>query len=40
MALGVSSKRPDAEAHELLLRAPIVLFSLDADSAGAVAYHW
>ncbi len=40
MALGGSSKRPDAEAHELLLKAPMILFSLDVDSAGAIAYQW
>ena len=40
MALGGSSKRSDAEAHELLLRAPVILFSLDMDSVGAIAYQW
>lgn len=40
MALGGSSKRPDAEAHEILLRAPTILVSLDVDSAGAIAYQW
>ncbi len=40
MALGGASKRPDVEAHRLLARAPLILFSLDVDSAGAVAYQW
>ena len=40
MALGGVSKRPDAEAQALLMRAPLILFSLDVDSAGAVAYQW
>jgi hypothetical protein len=40
MALGGASKRPDAEAHKLLARAPMVIFSLDVDSAGAIAYQW
>ena len=40
MALGGSSKRPDAKAHELLQKAPLILFSLDVDSAGAIAYQW
>jgi hypothetical protein len=33
MALGVASKRPDLDA-------PMVLFSLDVDMAGATAYQW
>ncbi|MBY0529259.1 MAG: hypothetical protein K2P51_03620 [Rhabdochlamydiaceae bacterium] len=40
MALGGASKRPDAENHRLLSRAPVILFSLDVDSAGAKAYCW
>ncbi|MCX6989755.1 MAG: zinc-binding protein [Chlamydiae bacterium] len=40
MALGGASKRPDAEAHALLMRAPLIFFSLDVDSAGAIAYQW
>ncbi|MCX6989763.1 MAG: zinc-binding protein [Chlamydiae bacterium] len=40
MALGGASKRPDLLTHELLIRAPKVLFSLDVDSAGAKAYQW
>ena len=40
MALGGASKRPDAEAHKMLMNAPMILFSLDVDSAGAVAYQW
>jgi hypothetical protein len=40
MALGGSSKRPDIVAHKLLINAPVILFSLDVDSAGAVAYQW
>ena len=40
MALGGASKRPDIEAHKLLSQAPCILFCLDVDSAGAVAYQW
>ncbi len=40
MALGGASKRPDAEAHKLLLNASRIIFSLDVDSAGAKAYRW
>jgi len=40
MALGGASKRPDLQAHRLLIRAPLLLFSLDVDSAGARAYPW
>ena len=40
MALGGASKRPDVEAHTILINAPMILFSLDVDSAGAVAYQW
>jgi hypothetical protein len=40
MALGGASKRPDSQAHQLLMNAPMILFSLDVDSAGAIAYQW
>ena len=40
MALGGASKRPDADGHRLLVNAPLIVFSLDVDSAGAVAYRW
>ena len=40
MALGGASKRPDVEGHKLLLDAPAIVFSLDVDSAGAIAYRW
>ena len=40
MALGGALKRPDAEVHKVLVRAPVILFSLDVDSAGAIAYRW
>ncbi|MBX9743812.1 MAG: hypothetical protein K2X08_01225 [Chlamydiales bacterium] len=35
-----ASRRPDAENHRLLSRAPFILFSLDVDSAGAKAFCW
>ncbi len=40
MALGGASKRPDAEGHRLLVQASAIVFSLDVDSAGAIAYRW
>lgn len=40
MALGGASKRPDAQAHRILANAPVILFSLDVDSTGAIAYQW
>lgn len=40
MALGGASKRPDADAHRLLVDATTIVFSLDVDSAGAIAYRW
>ncbi len=40
MALGGASKRPDAVAHQLLVNAPAIVFSLDVDHAGALAYRW
>jgi DNA primase len=40
IALGGASKRPDVKAHEMLSQASVILFSLDADSAGAIAYQW
>ena len=40
MALGGASKRPDVEGHHLLFKAPMIFFSLDIDTAGALAYRW
>ncbi len=40
MALGGASKRPDVESHRLLLQAPAIVFSLDVDTAGALAFRW
>jgi DNA primase len=40
MGLGGASKRPDAECHQLLLNASEIFFSLDVDTAGALAYRW
>ena len=40
MALGGASKRPDADAHRLLLNTPVIIFSLDVDSAGVKVYRW
>ena len=40
IALGGASKRPDVESHKLLLKASMIFFSLDVDTAGALAYRW
>ncbi len=40
IALGGASKRPDIETHRMLLKAPMIFFSLDVDIAGALAYRW
>lgn len=40
LALGGASKRPDSKTHSLLVNAPVIFFSLDVDSAGAMAYRW
>jgi DNA primase len=40
IALGGASKRPNVECHRLLLKAPMIFFSLDVDAAGAIAYRW
>jgi DNA primase len=40
LALGGASKRPDSESHKLLLKAPTIVFSLDVDAAGSLAYRW
>ncbi len=40
MALGGASKRPDADGHRLLVHAPAIVFSLDVDQTGAIAFRW
>jgi DNA primase len=40
IALGNSSRKPDAEAHNLLKSVPVILNALDADRAGAAAAAW
>lgn len=40
IALKTAKAKPDAEAHKLLLAAPLVLVATDADEAGATAWPW
>ena len=40
VALRSARGRPDAEAHALLLAAPVILVATDGDEAGATAWPW
>lgn len=40
IALRTARAKPDAEAHKLLLAAPLILVATDADEAGATAWPW
>jgi len=40
VALRTARAKPDAEAHALLLAAPLILVATDADEAGATAWPW
>lgn len=41
VALGGATREPDAHSHELLQKAPLILFALDFDTAGKKAYtYW
>ena len=40
LALGGASKKPDSTTHKLLLKAPLILFSLDFDDAGKRAFRF
>lgn len=40
IAMRTAKAKPDAEAHKLLLAAPVVLVATDADEAGATAFPW
>jgi DNA primase len=40
LALGGATKKPDNYIHSLLVKASIVIFSLDFDEAGIKAYKW
>jgi hypothetical protein len=40
IALGGASKRPDQFCDKLLTDAPLILFALDVDRAGAAAFRW
>lgn len=40
IALRTAKAKPDAEAHALLLAAPVILVATDADEAGATAWPW
>lgn len=40
VALGGVSKKPDEYLHSILLKAPLILFSLDYDEAGIKAFSW
>ena len=40
IALGGASKKSDDYIHNLLIQAPLILFSLDYDEAGIKAYKW
>ena len=40
IAMRTARAKPDAEAHKLILAAPVVLVATDADEAGATAYPW
>jgi len=39
-ALGGVSKKPDEYLHSILMKAPLILFSLDYDEAGIKAFAW
>ena len=40
VAMRTARAKPDAEAHTLLLAAPLILVATDADDAGATAWPW
>jgi DNA primase len=40
IALGGSSKKPNEYIHSLLIKCPLILFSLDFDDAGITAFKW
>ncbi|MHC1790303.1 primase-helicase zinc-binding domain-containing protein [Solidesulfovibrio sp.] len=40
IALRTAKAKPDAEAHDMLKAAPLVLVATDADEAGATAWPW
>lgn len=40
VALGGVSKKPDEYLHSILVKAPLILFSLDYDEAGIKAFAW
>lgn len=40
IALGGATKRPDYYINSLLIKTPLIIFSLDYDEAGMKAYNW
>lgn len=40
VALRTAKAKPDAEAHDILKAAPLILVATDADEAGATAFPW